>query len=143
MIDIGTVSTAVSSVKTAMEITKLLKDSSNSFNEAEVKLKLSELMDSLADTRIQLAEIKNELLESEDEKKELQKQLDIRKELIFKAPYYWRSEDGPFCQICYDKNNQLILLKKYEDEYHCLSCKQFFGMLETQKKETNIITVSR
>jgi len=65
MIDIAV---AVGSVKSAIEIAKLLKDSAGSFDKAEVKLQLAELIGSLAEAKIQIAEIQEALLERDREK---------------------------------------------------------------------------
>lgn len=132
MFDIATISTAVGSVKTAIEIAKLIKESSGSLQKAELDLKLAELITSLADVKLQMADIKDALTESEKEKKELKDKLEIRRKLEFEMPYYWHNQDdgtkdGPFCQLCYDKDKKLIRLQDAKDgEWYCLSCQSSF-----------------
>ena len=132
MFDMATISTAVSSVKTAIEITKLLKETSSSLQKAEIDLKLAELISSLADVKMKMADIKDALLESENEKKELKAKLALQANLEFEMPYYWTIEengkkDGPFCQLCYDKDKKLIRLQDIQDgEWLCHSCGKLF-----------------
>ena len=132
MFDMAIISTAASSVKGAMEIAKFLKDSSDSLEKAEVKLKLADLIESLADIKTKMADIKEALLESEQEKQELKNALEIKTKLQFEMPYYWSNKDdgtkdGPFCQLCYDKEKKLIRLQDEKNgEWRCLSCRVYF-----------------
>jgi len=130
MIDIGM---AIGSVKSAIDIAKLLKDSADSLDKAEVKLQLAELIGSLADAKMQIAEIQEALIESDKEKKELENKLSQKENLFFDRPYYLIKQDdnndGPFCQICYDKDNKLIRLNNdpfISGQWDCPVCKQEF-----------------
>lgn len=122
------IAVAVGSVKSAIEIAKLLKDSADSFDKAEVKLQLAELIGSLADAKMQIAEIQEALIESDKEKKELIDKLNLKENLIYEKPYYFKKineqeKDGPFCQLCYDKDSKLIRLQDWRDgQWHCQSC---------------------
>lgn len=133
MFDMATISTAVGSVKTAIEITKLLKETSSSLQKAEIDLKLAELISSLADVKMKMADIKDALMESENEKKELKAKLALRAKLQFEMPYYWTIEenekkDGPFCQLCYDKERKLIRLQDVKcGQWRCHSCEKLFN----------------
>lgn len=126
MIDIAVV---VGSVKSAIEIATLLKDSADSFDKAEVKLQLAELIGSLADAKMQIAKIQETLLEREREKKELLDKLNLKENLVYEKPYYWKKtteeeKEGPFCQLCYDKDQKLIRLQDWGNgEWNCQSCK--------------------
>ena len=127
MIDIAI---AVRSVKSAIEIAKLLKDSADSFDKAEVKLQLAELIGSLADAKMQIAEIQEALIDSDREKKALLNKLNLKENLVYEKPYYWKKDggnkEGPFCQLCYDKNDKLIRLQDWGNgEWECKSCKTY------------------
>jgi len=131
MIDIAV---AVGSVKSAIEIAKLLKESTDSFDKAEVKLQLAELIGSLADAKMQIAEIQEELIKSDKVKKGLEEKLYQKENLFFERPYYLikqneDKDDGPFCQICYDDNNKLIRLHNslILGAWNCPICKQNFN----------------
>ena len=133
MFDMTIFSTAASGIKGAIDIAKLLKDSSDSLEKAEVKLKLADLIGTLADVKTQMADIKDALMESENEKKELKAKLALQAKLEFEMPYYWTVEedgkhDGPFCQLCYDKEKKLIRLQDGKNgEWYCLSCQSSFA----------------
>jgi hypothetical protein len=55
--DIGTITAALGSVKTAAELARLMKGSVVSLEKAEVKLQQAELLSALADARIQIADV--------------------------------------------------------------------------------------
>jgi hypothetical protein len=129
MVDIASISSALSGIKTATDIAKLIKDSDISLEKAESKLKLAELISALADVKVEIAEIKQLLMNKEEELKTIREQLSVRQEqLLWEPPYYWRHEkdkkDGPFCQQCYDASHQLIRLQGNGSGYwECMTCK--------------------
>ena len=145
MIDIAV---AVGSVKSAIEIAKLLKDSADSFDKAEVKLQLAELIGSLADAKMQIAEIQEALIESDQEKKELINKLNLKENLIYIKPYYWikineQDKEGPFCQLCHDKDSKLIRLQEWDNnEWNCQSCRTHYYD-STNQSRSCIVEVGR
>lgn len=63
--------------------------------------------------------------------KELESELNKKKEVIWESPYYWtldgQSRVGPFCQQCYDKNKELIRLQGDSEGYwECKTCKNTY-----------------
>ncbi len=129
--DITSISTALNSLKTAYELSKIVRDSSNSLEEAEAKLKLTELISVIADTKIQISDIKIELISKNEKIQELENALKFQDELEFEQPYYWRiingKKDGPYCQKCYDENRKPIRLQdKNNGIWRCLVCNSFF-----------------
>lgn len=115
MPDIATISTALVSLKTAIEIARSLKNSGSSLEQAERKLQLAELIGSLADVKIEMAEVQSYLQDKDDLIKELNQKLGIKGALQWDMPYYWlvdgNMKEGPFCQQCYDNNQKLIRLQ--------------------------------
>ena len=147
--DMTTISTAVSSVKTAIDIAKTLKSSDDLFEKAEIKLQLAELISSLADAKMQIAEAREELIKIDKEKSELKEKLNLKENLIFERPYYIIKQsndkiDGPFCQICYDNDNKFIRLhdSNIKGAWNCPVCKEDFYDknydLEEAKKELDL-----
>ncbi|MBW2022333.1 MAG: hypothetical protein JRI51_05615 [Deltaproteobacteria bacterium] len=65
MPDIATISSILTSIKTATEIAKFLKDTNISLERAETKLKLAEMVSALADARLKTAEIQELLIEKD------------------------------------------------------------------------------
>lgn len=128
--DLTSISTVLSSLKTATEIAKLIKDSDISLEKAESKLKLAELISALADAKIEVTEVQQVLLEKDAEVRELKTQLEVKTKLQWESPYYWLIEnskkDGPFCQHCYDKNRELIRLQGNGGYWECKACKSSY-----------------
>lgn len=131
MTDIAAISSMLSSIKVASDIAKLFRDTDLSFEKAEQKLKLAELINALADTKMQVAEIQEIIALKDRNIKELRDALDIKIKLEWQHPYYWSvdsgKKDGPFCQQCYDKDRKLIRLQGNGDGYwECKSCKNYY-----------------
>jgi hypothetical protein len=140
---------ALTGVKTAVEIAKLLKDSSTTLEQAEIKLKMAELISALADVKIEIADVQSQLLEKDERLKAIQKELEIKSNLAYEKPYYWlmkeEDKDGPYCQLCYDKNKQLIRLQGGgRNAWFCHSCKSNFydGNYQPPKIHTSTIGFS-
>jgi ketosteroid isomerase-like protein len=59
--------------------------------------------------------------------RELEEDLAIKGNLKFEVPYYWLEKegkkDGPYCQVCYDKERKLIRLQQWGDgRWKCFPC---------------------
>ena len=133
MPDITSVSLVLSSIKTATDIVKLLKETDVSLEKAETKLKLADLVGALADAKLELAEVQNLLLDKDQKIKTLEETLHARKNVVWESPWYWcvdgGKKDGPFCQKCYDKERELIRLQDCRNGYwECLDCKNTYNI---------------
>ncbi|MBL0686403.1 MAG: hypothetical protein JJV94_01065 [Sulfurospirillum sp.] len=129
--DIATISAALNSLKTAFELSKVISNSPSSLEEVEIKLRLSELINVIADTKNQISNIKTELIDKNEKIQELENSLKIQNELKFERPYYWKvsddEKDGPYCQKCYDGDKKLIRLQdETNGSWRCLVCTSFF-----------------
>lgn len=125
---ISQISTGISS---ATNIAKFIKDSGSSLEKAEVKLKLADLIEALAETRIKVAEIKNLLIEKDEEIKNLTKTIETSKNIKWKQPYYYidkdGSEEGPYCQRCYDSDRKTIRVQEVSDGHRqCFTCNKTY-----------------
>ena len=61
----------------------------------------------------------------------LEKELEINAKLEWEKPYYWlvdgQEKDGPYCQLCFDKEHNLIRLQGGQrGMWHCHSCQSTF-----------------
>ena len=125
--DITSISTLLTSIKTATEIAKLIKEGDASLEKAETKLKLAELISALADAKIEVSEIQQVLLEKDSEIRGLNDKIKLQALVQWEKPYYWlvdNGKDGPYCQHCYDKGRQLIRLQGNGEGYwECKVCK--------------------
>lgn len=126
--DLTTISAALGGIKTANDIAKAIKDAGLSVEQAEIKLKIAELISALSDAKMGVAEIREQLQQKDEEIAELKTQLKLQDSLNYEAPYYWLKQEGkvggPFCQLCYDKEKKLIRLQEGRTGmWTCNSCK--------------------
>jgi len=114
MPDIATIGTILSSVKTATEIVKLLRESDASLSSAETKLKLAELVGALADAKLEIANVQDLILAKDKTIRELEEKFEVHQNLKWEDPVYFTEtdgvKDGPFCPQCYDSNRKIIRL---------------------------------
>jgi len=133
MPDITSISAALSSIKSATDIAKVLKNADTSLEKAEMKLQIAELMEALAESKINISEVQQVIIEKDEKIKELREKLTMKENLIFEEPlYYLEKEDerkGPFCQKCYDGKGNLVHLIEgdyYSGSYHCKVCNEVY-----------------
>ncbi|MEI8594000.1 hypothetical protein [Photobacterium sp. Hal280] len=131
MIDIASLNAALGSLKTATDIAKLIKESGTSLEQAEIKMKLAELISALADAKLEVSDLKELLVSKDEEIRQLQESQDLKKHMIWEKPFYWDmrtgEKDGPFCQQCFNSDNKLIRLQTFsEGHWKCLACKNSF-----------------
>lgn len=131
--DIPSISAALSSIKTATDIAKLIKDSSVSLEKAEMNLKMADLISALADTKIQIADIKQLLLDRDETISAFENAAKLKANLQYDPPYYWQIDGdlkiGPYCQKCYDADDKLIRLQSglhTRGWWRCHSCDTTF-----------------
>lgn len=131
MPDITNISTVLSSIKSATDIAKKIKDSDLTLEKAEMKYQLAEMMNSLAEAKSEMAEIQNLLLEKDGRIRELEESLSLKGNMIWRDPVYYlktqNGEDGPYCQQCYDNNQKAIRLQTIEEgNWVCKACGNSF-----------------
>ena len=138
--DLSTVTAALGSIKAATEIANLIKDSGISLEKAETKLKLAELLGSLADAKLEVINIQELLAQTEARVKELEIKLQVHEALRWHEPLYWldneSGSEGPYCQHCYDSASKLIRLQgNGEGWYECKVCKNSYETSESRQQE--------
>ena len=139
MPDITTISAGLSAVKSATEIVKYLRTVNKDLEQAEFKLKLAELTESLAEIKLKLVEAQEENVALRQEVAECNKKQDFRSQLrVEKNVYVPLSGEidgygiGPWCTKCFDTSGVLVTLhhkfsvavgnhKSYK--YECPNCK--------------------
>jgi hypothetical protein len=146
MVDIGVVSAALSSLKTATDIAKFIRKSDLSLEKAELKLKLAELIGSLADAKIQIVEVQEELENKDKRITELEQAFDTKDELIkYLDAYYIVNADGkpfgnPYCLRCWEsdhKKHQLVTKAGDPNRTVCTSCGHVYQRHLTPIKQDN------
>jgi hypothetical protein len=77
--------------------------------------------------------LQEENLKLKDRIKDLEDELSVKENLVFEEKCYWlfkdgEQKDGPFCQICKDKDNKLIRMqvRQQGNFWKCYVCKTAF-----------------
>ena len=145
MVDIGIISGALSSLKTAADIAKFLHESDLSLEKAELKLKLADLIGSLADAKIQIVEIQEELQNKDKRIAELERAFDTKDDLVrYLDAYYTVNQAGkpvgtPYCLKCWEsdhKKHQLVYKAGNRLLKVCTSCgHEYTGYLTEMMKD--------
>lgn len=140
--DLAAIGSLLGSLRTATEIATFIRTSDLSIEKAETKLKLAELVSSLADAKLNAAEVQQALLERDDRIRELEAQAAIRANLKWREPCYWLpNEEGveePFCQQCYDSDKKLARL--HSDNagmFTCRVCDQHYFTRERRERDVS------
>ncbi len=139
MPDLSTIAAALSSLKTATDIVRFLRDSDLSLEKAELKLKLAELVSALADAKMEIAEVQEALIEKDKRITELEESFQLKASLVRRHDaYYLADENGipsglPYCLRCWEnerKARQLVDDVKDRGLRVCTSCGQkYYGRL--------------
>jgi hypothetical protein len=131
MPDLATIGAALSSIKTATDIAKFLRESDLSLEKAELNLKFADLLVSLADAKFELVEVQEELAQKDKKIAELTSAFEAKDDLVQSGDaYYIRDEQGeatgkPFCLRCWEsdhKQRQLVQTPKDHRTLICTSC---------------------
>lgn len=134
MDELTSVGSILTSVKTAIDITKLIKNSGESLEKAEVKLQFAELIGALADVKIELVEVQEIIAEKDARIIELKESLEIKAKVIkHHDAYYFLNEGGnpegdPFCLHCWETEGKLRSLSHITNKNtHCPACKTTYA----------------
>jgi len=96
-----------------------------------------ELQEKLMQFREEAMDLQEENLKLRNRIQELEEEASKRDELLFDGEVYWRkksngSNDGPFCQKCYDTKGQLVRLQDAKRfvahrDWLCFECTTGYG----------------
>ncbi|WP_241911044.1 hypothetical protein, partial [Vibrio splendidus] len=126
MVDVASISAGITSIKTALDITKELRNIDSSLKDAEVRLKLADLIEALSDAKIAASELREENQDLKTIVKELKEQLNQAEEVIFTNGHYFLKTPeqgqapGPFCAKCYHDDKKLIIESELPSTFHNL-----------------------
>ncbi len=136
MADLATIGTALSSLKTAVDIAKFLRETDLSLERAELKLKLAELVDALIQAKLELAEIQETLIAKDKRIADLQDAFQSKDKVVRnRDAYYVADENGkpagvPYCLRCWEndhKRRQLVSDAKEHRMNVCTTCGQKYA----------------
>jgi hypothetical protein len=131
MADLATISAALSSLKTATEIVKLIRESDLTLERAELKLKLADLLSSLADAKIELIQVQDALLEKDKRIVELEDAFQNKDKFVRQYDAYYNVDENgkptgvSYCLRCWETNfkkRQLVHSFKDYSIRVCTSC---------------------
>jgi len=131
---VSAINTALTSLRTATDIARLLIGADVSLQTAELKLKLSDMMGALADAKSQIADVKDMVTKKDETIVRLQEALELKGTLIRKDSAYWLPDeqgnftDGPFCMRCFDvdKITCRLVADTAGPQVKCPNCKTIF-----------------
>mgnify|MGYP001201708196 CR=1 FL=1 len=148
--DFPSITAALTGIKSASDIAKLIKESGATIEAAEIKFQMAELLGALADAKIEIANIKEMVLEKEAQIQVLQKKLETESDIKWEDPYYFRlsdsgEKDGPFCQKCYDSEKVLIRLQSPGKNgfWQCKACNSDFKDSSYRSESAVVMSRSR
>lgn len=117
MPDIAAIGTILSSLKTATDIAKFLRETDLSLERAELKLKLADLVSALADAKIEMASVQEVVAEKDKRIQELENAFQSKDTLVrSRDAYYRKGDDGqpigePYCVRCWDVDHKQYRLQ--------------------------------
>lgn len=132
MPDISTITAAFSSIKTATDIVKFLRESDLSLERAELKLKLADLVSALADTKMQLVELQDMIVDKDKRINEMEDAFQTKDKIVRHNDAYYSLDDTgnpvgvPFCLRCWEvehKKRQLVRDSENGSKKICTACR--------------------
>lgn len=140
--DLTAVSLGLSSLQSAIDLTKAISSASGAVEKAELKLKLAELLTALADAKISMSEAGSRISDLETQLQ--QRTVHDAQETWFADGVYvlvddlGKSTDGPFCARCFDIDYRLV--RPANDRQgergmgYCPQCKNRYPLWNAEKK---------
>ena len=116
----------LTSLKVATDIAKAINGVDVSVEKAELKYRVAELINALADTKLQVVEVRTLLQEKDKEIEELEVAFELKKTLIrFRDAYHEVDENGqpsgdPYCSHCWEARHRAIHL--YQASHFGMIC---------------------
>ncbi len=124
------VAVVLGNLKTAAEIVKLLR-SDSPIQKAEAKLKLAEVLESLADARVQLVDVQEAVREKDARIADLEEAFEVRDTVQRQNDGIYRIKAGkaegyPHCLRCWEEDHRLRQLVHSAGDHRarvCPTCK--------------------
>lgn len=126
----------VTSISTALDIVRKLRELDRKAGEADFKMMLADLTSELGDAKLNAANVKIELAEAKERIEQLEHQAEQRASVgpeMHEGAYIFGDPSRHFCTGCYDSRGQKILLTERTGaftvfgKWTCPSCNQNFG----------------
>jgi regulator of replication initiation timing len=108
-----------------------------------------EAQEKIMELREAAVELKSENAALKDQNAKLKNKLSLKAKTVFERPYYFvlagKTKEGPYCQRCFDKDQDLIRLQSFGNgTWICCECKsKFFDKNFVPPKRSVAITSLR
>ena len=144
---VASIAAALSGIKAATDIAKLIKDAGVSLEAADHKLQIADLVGALADAKMALVEVQDTIREKDEEISSLNEALKIKKTLIrHNDAYYEQDEEGnpvgsPYCSHCLEIKNIAVHINQSplaRTTSICPSCKSSVAWQRRLVKKENV-----
>lgn len=134
MSELAALAQALASIKVASDIAQGLVSVDRRFREADLKGKIADLAEALAEARLAVVQAQEEIEALQRRNRELEAMPDLRANFEQRGNlYYLRAPqtglpEGPFCVICYERGNLVPVARLAEafrvfGEFSCPVCK--------------------
>ncbi len=125
------VASALAAVTGMIDAGKLLRDTGKAWGEAELKLKIADLVDRMHETQDAMRDLSDAIRERDAEIARLKREAEERAATTYEAPFYWAARDGqrdgPFCQRCHDADGKRCrLIDGGRGRWNCAVCSTGF-----------------
>ena len=139
MTDITAISASIASIKHAIDIAKALVGVDATIAQAELKLKVAELLEALAEAKLAATEFQDVLAKKEQEIARLTEALATKEEVVRRfAAYYKKGPTGtpvgdPYCLRCWELEKKLFHIVRDSKAHgnRCTVCSTVFDFHET------------
>lgn len=140
MTDAATITAALTGIKNAIEIAKAINAAGTSIAQAELKLRLADMLVQLADAKIATAEVQEALAQREAEISRLVEALRTKEDVVRRfSAYYKKGANGkaaadPFCLRCWEVDKKLyhIIRDNKGGGNRCPVCLTLYDFHESQ-----------
>jgi hypothetical protein len=134
------ITSALTAIKTASDIARTLRGVDKSFEQAELKLRIADLVEALAEARMAVSDMQDEIRAQRERISELEEREDVRGRIEKRDGVFFvrradgSGEDGPYCPRCFEVDGLLITLGhtspdfRFMGPYTCPNCNKYFGL---------------
>jgi hypothetical protein len=128
MPDITIISTLLAGIKTAFDIAQTLRTTDISLEKADLKLKLAELIDALADAKIGITEINSLVHKKDQEIAKLKDALKLKSNLVRKKGAYFETDENgqargdPYCSHCWETEHIAVHIHQNPELHRIMEC---------------------
>jgi regulator of replication initiation timing len=144
---VSVVSLALTLSTKATDALNALREHSKTTKDLDIKDKISTLYDNVL-------ELKEVIVRLSDENKELKAKLENQQlsraavpkiKQVGETNHYFQGDEGPYCQVCYDKNTKLVALLPTEQtpwgsiRRTCPVCREIFYELKAKTERAQIV----